>query len=72
MAITTVSLPIGGLSIYSIFVNAYQLVGIQLGWIGLRSVPVTSALGYLSAMSTVQIPVPVPMLITRRGSLSGA
>lgn len=38
-----------------------QFVGTQLGWIRERSVPTTEAVRYLSAVSTAQIPVPVPM-----------
>lgn len=36
------------------------LGGTNVGWMGLRSTPMTSAIGYASPMSTHQIPVPVP------------
>jgi len=35
--------------------------GTQVGWMGLRSVPITTAFGYLSATSIAHIPVPVPI-----------
>jgi phosphoribosylcarboxyaminoimidazole (NCAIR) mutase len=38
-----------------------QFGGTTVGWIGERSVPIPWALGYESAMSMAQMPVPVPM-----------
>lgn len=49
-----------------------QFLGIQLGWIGLRSMPIIFALGKLWATSIAQIPVPVPMSRMRVGLWTGA
>jgi hypothetical protein len=37
-----------------------QFGGVQLGWVGAMSTPVTCAEGYLSAIPMAHIPVPVP------------
>lgn len=43
-----------------IYDSEWKIVSHQLGWTGERSVPITVELGYLSAISIAQIPVPVP------------
>lgn len=43
-----------------IYDSEWKIVSHQLGWTGERSVPVTVELGYWSAISIAQIPVPVP------------
>jgi hypothetical protein len=46
-------------------ISNLQFCGAKLGCVGARSVPITSADGYWSAISIAQIPVPVPISMIR-------
>jgi len=51
-------------------ISNLQFGGMKVGCVGARSVPITSADGYWSAMSMAHIPVPVPISMMRYSPLS--